>query len=52
MADLSARTSGFESKSMGSGAGTGTAVVSTCEPWVWVGRGGNVVAFRGGVIGL
>lgn len=52
MADLMARTSGLLSKSMGSGSGAGAARASTCELCVYVGRGGKVVAFRGGVIGL
>ncbi|KAK5636874.1 hypothetical protein RRF57_012586 [Xylaria bambusicola] len=52
MADFSASTSGFESKSIGSGAGAGAAVASRCELWVCVGRSGNVAAFKGGVIGL
>ncbi len=52
MADLRASTSGFESKSIGSGADAGAIVAATCELWVYVGRGGNAVAVKGGVIGL
>lgn len=52
MADLSAKTSGFASKSRGSGGGAVAATAFWCEAYVYAGRGGRATGFSGGVIGL